>query len=49
VRSKPGEGATFTIQLPVADQKSEQQAGLASSESGVGGVDDAGYKAHRMP
>ena len=44
VRSKPGEGSTFTIQLPVADQKSERQTGLARSESRVSGVDDAGYK-----
>ena len=44
VRSKPGEGATFIIQLPVEDQKSERQAGLASSQGGLGGVDDAGYK-----
>jgi signal transduction histidine kinase len=36
VRSKPGEGATFTIQLPVADQNNERQAELASSKSGVG-------------
>ena len=44
VRSKPGEGSTFTIQLPVADQKSERQTGLARSESRVSGVDNAGYK-----
>src|SRR5215813_1291564 len=44
LRSKPGEGSTFTIHLPVTGQKSEQKAGLASSESEVGGVDDAGYK-----
>jgi signal transduction histidine kinase len=36
VRSKPGEGATFTIQLPVADQNNERQAELASSKSEVG-------------
>jgi light-regulated signal transduction histidine kinase (bacteriophytochrome) len=36
VRSKPGEGATFTIQLPVADLMNERQEGLASSEGGVG-------------
>jgi signal transduction histidine kinase len=44
VRSKPGEGSAFTIHLPVTDQKSERQAGLANSESGVRGVDDAGNK-----
>jgi signal transduction histidine kinase len=44
VRSKPGEGSTFTIQLPVEDQKSERQTALARSESRVSGVDDAGYK-----
>jgi signal transduction histidine kinase len=44
VRSKPGEGSTFTIQLPVEDQKGERQTGLARSESRVSGVDDAGYK-----
>ncbi|MGH9766012.1 MAG: sensor histidine kinase [Blastocatellia bacterium] len=44
VQSKPGEGSTFTIHLPIADQKSEQQAGLASSESRLTSVDGAGYK-----
>jgi len=44
VRSKPGEGSTFTIHLPAPDQKSEQQAGLASSESGLKSVGGAGYK-----
>lgn len=44
VRSKPGEGSTFTIQLPVGDQKSERQVNTVSSESGLKSVDDAGYK-----
>jgi len=44
VRSKPGEGSTFTIHLPIDDQKGERQAGFASSESGVKSVDGAGYK-----
>jgi signal transduction histidine kinase len=35
VQSKPGEGSVFTIHLPVEDQKSEQQAGHASSEGGL--------------
>jgi len=44
VRSKPGEGSTFTIQLPVGDQKGERQINTVSSESGLKSVDDAGYK-----
>jgi signal transduction histidine kinase len=44
VRSKPGEGSTFTIQLPVGDQKSERQAGLASSDDALKNIDGAGYK-----
>jgi signal transduction histidine kinase len=44
VRSKPGEGSVFTIHLPVTDQKSEQRAGLASSDSGLKSVDGADYK-----
>jgi signal transduction histidine kinase len=44
VRSKPGEGSTFTIQLPVADQQSEQQIDRVGSENGLKSVDDAGYK-----
>ena len=44
VQSKPGEGSTFTIHLPVSDRKSEQQSGLASSESALKSVDGAGYK-----
>lgn len=40
VRSKPGEGSTFTIQLPVTDQKSEQQAGFARQ---------ATYSRHKLP
>jgi signal transduction histidine kinase len=44
VRSKPGEGSTFTIHLPVVDQKSEQQAGLASSDDSLKSIDRAGYK-----
>jgi signal transduction histidine kinase len=44
VRSKPGEGSTFTIQLPIGDQKSEQQVDRVSSEIGVKGVDDSGFK-----
>lgn len=44
VRSKPGEGSTFTIHLPVADQQSEHQAGLASSDDALKGIDGAGYK-----
>jgi signal transduction histidine kinase len=44
VRSKPGEGSTFTIQLPVAEQKNEQQVDRISSENGLKSVDDAGYK-----
>jgi signal transduction histidine kinase len=44
VRSKPGEGSAFTIHLPIADQKGEQQAGIAISESAVKNVDGADYK-----
>jgi signal transduction histidine kinase len=44
VRSKPGEGSAFTIQLPVAEQKNEQQIDRVSSENGLKSVDDAGYK-----
>ena len=44
VQSEPGEGSTFTIHLPVADQKSDQQADRVSSESGLKSVDGAGYK-----
>jgi signal transduction histidine kinase len=44
VRSKPGEGSAFTIQLPVGDQKSERQINTVVSESGLKSVDDAGYK-----
>lgn len=44
VRSKLGEGSTFTIHLPIEDQKSDQQAGLASSENEIKGVDGADYK-----
>jgi two-component system sensor histidine kinase SenX3 len=44
VQSKPGEGSTFTIHLPVADQKGEQQAVRASSESGLKSVDGVDYK-----
>jgi len=44
VRSKPGEGSTFTIQLPVGDQKSERQAGLANSDDALKNIDGAGYK-----
>jgi signal transduction histidine kinase len=43
VRSKPGEGSVFTIQLPVADQKGEQQADVSNSESGLKSVDGADY------
>ncbi|HEY8458935.1 MAG TPA: ATP-binding protein, partial [Blastocatellia bacterium] len=43
VRSKPGEGSEFTIHLPVADQKNDQQAEPASSESGVKSVEGADY------
>jgi signal transduction histidine kinase len=44
VRSKPGEGSTFTIQLPIGDQKSERQAELASSDDALKNIDGAGYK-----
>src|SRR5215510_5889313 len=44
VRSKPGEGSTFTIHLPVADQKGEQRAEGVSSEGGLKSVDGAGLK-----
>jgi signal transduction histidine kinase len=44
VQSKPGEGSTFTIQLPFADQTSEQQIDRVGSENGLKSVDDAGYK-----
>ena len=44
VRSKPGEGSVFMIQLPIADQKSQQQADSVNSESGLKSVDGAGYK-----
>src|SRR5262249_50427579 len=44
VQSKPGEGSSFTIQLPVADQRNEEEAAIASSESALKGVDGAGYK-----
>jgi signal transduction histidine kinase len=44
VRSKPGEGSTFTIQLPIAEQKSEQQIDRVSSENGINDVDGADYK-----
>jgi signal transduction histidine kinase len=44
LRSKPGEGSVFTIHLPVADQKSQQQADGVNSENGLESVDGAGYK-----
>jgi len=44
LRSKPGEGSTFTIHLPVEDQQSEHQAGLASSDEALKGIDGANYK-----
>jgi signal transduction histidine kinase len=44
VRSKPGEGSAFTIELPVTDQQSERQIDRVSSENGLKSVDDAGYK-----
>ncbi|HKQ77455.1 MAG TPA: HAMP domain-containing sensor histidine kinase [Blastocatellia bacterium] len=44
VQSKPGEGSTFTIQLPVTDQKTEQQAERASSESAFENIDGAALK-----
>jgi nitrogen-specific signal transduction histidine kinase len=44
VRSKPGEGSVFTIQLPIADQKSQQQADGVNSENGLKSVDGADYK-----
>src|SRR5262245_43280089 len=44
VQSKPGEGSVFTIQLPVADQRDEEQASLPSPERALKGVDGAGYK-----
>ena len=44
VESVEGEGSTFTIQLPVADQKSERRIITVSSESELKSVDDAGYK-----
>ena len=44
VRSKPGEGSTFTIQLPITDQKNEQQVDRISSENRLKNVDDADYK-----
>jgi signal transduction histidine kinase len=44
VRSKPGEGSAFTIHLPIADQKGNQQADVAISESGVKNVEGADYK-----
>jgi len=44
VRSKTGEGSSFTIHLPIGDQKGERQAELVSTESGLKSVDDAGYK-----
>src|SRR5215470_8404539 len=44
VRSKPGEGSTFAIHLPVTDQKIEQRAEGVSSESGLKSVDGAGLK-----
>jgi signal transduction histidine kinase len=44
VRSKPGEGSTFTIQLPIGDQKSERQTELVSSDDALKNIDGAGYK-----
>ncbi len=38
VQSKPGEGSTFTIHLPVADRRGDQ-AGRESSESRLGNVE----------
>jgi signal transduction histidine kinase len=43
VRSKPGEGSTFTIHLPIANQKNEQ-LDRVSPENGLKSVDDADYK-----
>jgi signal transduction histidine kinase len=43
VRSKPGEGSTFTIHLPIANQKDER-LGRVNSENGLKSVDDADYK-----
>ncbi|HEY6403210.1 MAG TPA: HAMP domain-containing sensor histidine kinase [Blastocatellia bacterium] len=43
VQSKPGEGSTFTIHLPIANQKNDQ-LDRVSSENGLKSVDDAGYK-----
>src|SRR5215813_10220049 len=44
VRSKPGEGSTFAIHLPVTDQKIEQRAEGVNSEGGLKSVDGAGLK-----
>jgi signal transduction histidine kinase len=44
VQSKPGEGSTFTIHLPITEQQSEQRAGLPNSDGELNGVDRADYK-----
>ncbi len=44
LQSKPGEGSTFSIHLPIVDQRSERQAGLASSQTSLKSVDGAGFK-----